>query len=341
MATKPAQPLRSADDTRWYPWLGCWQQDSTGAGRADGTTTCMVPVPGSSVIEAVKLAGGKVLSRDRLDASGRSLPVVEDGCRGSRAASWSPNRHQVYLTSAYTCAGGLDGALTTLMAIAQNGEWVEIENVRSGGGSMDRVERWHDVGIDGAVPEDIASAIARRRLPIATARAAASAPLSATDVIDALHTLDPGVVRDWLVASGQRFSLDSAQTAELVEANVPPGVLQAMMGADARTRQGFSADATRGAALESGGYYGTEMTGGYDVVGSPTVYGYPAAVAPYGDYAPYPAYGYGYPYGYSAALAPYWLASPLVVVHRGERAHPTPPRRGPVGIPRVEPRRPH
>src|SRR5439155_10194611 len=147
---------------------------------------------------------------------------------GSETATWATTARRVYVRGDYTCEGNLRGSATRLLAISSSGEWLDIRGVRAGGGSVERVLRLRDAGLPGAVPKDVAATLARRRLAIQTARAAAATPLTVEDIIDAARTLDAAVVRSWVVESGQRFDLDARQIGALADAGVPAWVTGVM-----------------------------------------------------------------------------------------------------------------
>src|SRR6185437_9414358 len=151
----------SSADTRWYPWLGCWQADSDAVAAA--RYTCIVPTARPTAVDVVGLVDGAVVSRSRIDANGRSHPIEQAGCQGDETATWSDTRHRLYLRSNYTC-GGVEGTSTRIFAIAPGGDWLEAETVRSGGGSVDHVTRRHNAGIPAGAPADVARALAGHQL---------------------------------------------------------------------------------------------------------------------------------------------------------------------------------
>ena len=340
------QSSAAAVDTRWYPWLGCWQADSDAVSAA--RYTCVVPTSRSTAVDVVGLVGGSIVSRSRIDANDRSHPIEQAGCQGDETASWSDTRHRLYLRSNYSC-GGVEGTSTRIFAIAPGGDWLEAETVRSGGGSVDHVTRRHNAGIPAGAPADVARALAGHQLAATTARAAAAAPVTAADVIEAVHSVDAGTVRSWLVASNAHAQISGAEAQAMMHADVPTSVLQAMMGEN-RTVAGASADeanraadeylrstsmansgiAAQGASPESPMYTGICNAGGCAT--------YPNAYSQYNGYSTYP-YGV-YPYGV-APYGGYWVGAPIVIVHGGHNPVRPPPierRPGPAGIP--TPRRP-
>ena len=93
---------------------------------------------------------------------------------------------------------------------------------------------------------DAALSVERRQLAITTARAAAAAPITVDEIIDAVHNLDSDVVRSWIVASDQQFDLDGQQVALLAHAGLPAPVMQAIVGAR-MSQMAMPGDSMRGA----------------------------------------------------------------------------------------------
>src|SRR5581483_7222895 len=90
------------------------------------------------------------------------------------------------------------------------------------------VERRFPVATLSMIPPDVARAIDDRHLAITTARAAAASPITVDEIAEAVHAVDPAVVRAWIVASAQRFDVDERQIAQLVRADVPQSVIDAI-----------------------------------------------------------------------------------------------------------------
>lgn len=239
-----AQTAR-ATDSRFYPFVGCWRGDSAQMSAASGVLSCVVPISGSADVELIDIADGRIANRHRLDAGGRPRDVDEQGCRGQEQASWSAQPRRLYLHSAFTCSPtGVAGSKTTLMTILPSGEWLAVESVRAGAGTITRVERRRDAGVPASLPREVAARLGRQQLAVMTARAEAATPIRPADVLEALHHTDSSVVRAWLVATGQRFQLSGDEVASLVRADVPAPVLQAMMGAAPSYQLGVGVDAS-------------------------------------------------------------------------------------------------
>lgn len=232
----------STTDPRLYPYLGCWRSDSAAA--RSGSLTCVVPVANSADVDMVGIVDGRVASHHRITADNRAHTIDGQGCRGQERTSWSPLSRRVYLRSEYVCATtGITGGSTTLFSFLPSGEWLEVEHVRSGSGSLVRTERHADAGIPSNLPREIAGQIGAQRLAVVTARAEAASPLRSDDVIETVRSTDSDVARAWLAATAQHFSLSSDEFAALTRASVPAPVLQAMMSTPPAYQLGVGTDA--------------------------------------------------------------------------------------------------
>jgi hypothetical protein len=309
MAVVAPRPAAAAQtDPRWFGWLGCWQTDSTGGG-ANANVTCIVPVAGSSVVEALTIARGKITSRRRLDASGRPRAIDGQGCHGMETTNWSRSGRRVYLRSDYTCDGGIKGASTSVLALSTTGEWLRVDEIRSGSGSIVSVDRRRGVGVPAELPAGVARTLERQELAVTAARAATAAPITADEVIDATRAVGGGVVRQWLVAAAQRFELGDAELAALTHADLPPSVLQAVLATQAEGAGASTAVPQRNADV----YLNTAPSAGSTAPEPPlmrTMYVCPpvgcSGLSPYSAYNGYSSYPYApypsFPIVYSAPL---------------------------------------
>jgi hypothetical protein len=218
-------------DARWFAWLGCWTP--TDASVSPRSVTCVVPVEGSRDAEALTIARGTVVARERFDASGRPRAIDGNGCRGMETVNWSATNRRVYLRSDYTCGrSGRDasGASVTLFAIGSSGEWLRVEKVRSGTGAIVSVNRFRPTELSSVLTVSVIRSIESQKRAITTARAAIAAPITAEEVVDAVNNLDGDVVRTWLAVTEQTWLLDGTQLVALQNAGVPAPILQVIGG---------------------------------------------------------------------------------------------------------------
>src|SRR2546430_14098273 len=94
---------------RWLGWLGCWSPTPSDRQQESGAEAtrivCVMPTSDADVVEIAAIADGKIVSRDRIDASGRTQAIDTNGCRGTQSARWEGDGRRVYLKSQLTCEG--------------------------------------------------------------------------------------------------------------------------------------------------------------------------------------------------------------------------------------------
>ena len=225
MAQSPTAEL----DSRWFAWLGCW----TPTDASTRSVTCVIPIAGSRDAEALTIARGAIVTRERLDASGRPHSLDGNGCRGMETVNWSATDRRVYLRSDYVCGRtGRDspGSTVGLFAIASTGEWLRVEKVRSGSGAIVNVNRFRPTDLSSVLTVSVIRSIESQQRAIATARAAIAAPITTEEVVDAVNNLDGDVVRTWLVVTDQPWAVDGTQIVALQNAGIPAPIMQVIGG---------------------------------------------------------------------------------------------------------------
>jgi len=343
-------------DARWQPWIGCWRPAappsadgvsySTTPRSSDAPLVCVVPASGeraSSSVNVVTVKDGKIVSRDTIVATGSNVARSKDGCNGTESAKWSADGHRLYLSSDFTCPGGLKRTSSGLFAISPQGEWVNVQSVNASGSNAVRSLRYSDAGMPSTVASEITDALANQHLAVSTARAAAGERLSTAAVIDASRNTDSSAVAAWLIDRGQGFNVDANQLVALSDAGLPGNVTDAMVALSYPkafalnhpddVEGAVAGDNTAGAELERA------RAPNVQVIMAPAYA--PFSYAPFG-FSPYDYYGYGYsPYGYSPyGYSPYggyyspyngyaagyggWYYPPVIVLKGGQSGPPQP-----------------
>jgi hypothetical protein len=327
----PAAAQRTSAGPRWQAWLGCWTAapavDAIVPATAGVPLVCITPTTSSDVVEIATIAGGKVLSMQRLDAGLREQPVEAKGCTGTRQARWSSDGRRVYLKSVATC-DGVQRTTTGILAMTPSGEWLDIQGIAADGAENVRVARYRDAGVSSVVPDEIASALRDRKASSEGARVAAGAPVRSANVVEASGAVSAAVTEAWLLERGQAFALDAHELVTLADAGVPGRVTDALVAVS--NPQVFavehSAPGRGGALADSEEVVGQRIrvymepsyspwSWGYSPYGYG--YGYYSAYgySPYGRYSPYGYNGLGgYGYGYSGA--------PIIIVNGSQPAAP-------------------
>ncbi|HET7186753.1 MAG TPA: hypothetical protein VFI52_01300 [Gemmatimonadaceae bacterium] len=313
----------------WQPWLGCWSAGPAIGGIAPSQVAplvCVTPTVDANVVEVTTISGDKVVSTQRLDASGRELPVETKGCTGSQHAQWSADGRRVYLKAVTKC-DGLDRVTSGIMAISPTGEWLDVQGVGVSGEEGVRVARYRDAGLPSVVPEQIAAALRGRSAAATSTRSMAGATIGSAAVIEASKAAAPAVVEAWILERGQAFGLDANELVRLADAGVPARVTDAMVAIS--NPQHFAVarpdDRARRRALDDEEITGRRIYVYMDPLYSPyrwgySPYGYGYGYGPYG-YSPlgYGGYGYGSGYyGYPGYLAPIVVVTPQTQTQRGQ-----------------------
>ncbi|HEU4643787.1 MAG TPA: hypothetical protein VFS44_15135 [Gemmatimonadaceae bacterium] len=309
----------AAVDARWQQWLGCWTPAPGGASLSSaprGALVCVLPAAGASAVDIATVDSGRVLSRERIDASGARVPSSESGCTGWRSASWSTDARRVYVRSEYSCAGGVRRTASGLFAIAPGGEWLDVSGIVAGQSNGVRVVRYRQAAVPSVVAEELSPALGERSLAVTTARSAAAAPVTTADVIDASRSVDAPAVAAWLAALHQDFDVDAKQLVTLANAHVPDRVIDVMVALS--YPKVFAIAPSSGVAVRepsaTGAGYAEEGTA-RTVVLDPYGYGYSPYYLDYYPWLGYGAYGLGYGYGYGLGYG-WYPGGPVVVIQK-------------------------
>ena len=300
---------------RWQAWLGCWSSaapgQSYGSAQFAPPVVCIVPTSSSDVVEVATIADGKVIKRDSIDASGRDRALQAKSCEGTQVARWSADERRLYLKSASSCEG-MRTTGSSILAMTQSGEWIDVRGVSAGEGENVRVARYHDIGLPSAIPTEIASALRGRAMSSQAARIAAGAAIGTTAVKEATSSASAGVVEAWIMERAQRFALGANELVALADAGVSARVTDALVAvsypdafqvarADDRSARDAEGEDVR---------YGRTIPVYLDPYYSPWGWGY----SRYGNSGyGYNGYGYG-GYGYGGYGSGFYGGAPIIIV---------------------------
>jgi hypothetical protein len=328
IATTSVSAQEARTGSRWLGWVGCWTASVPGASAfatpaENGTFVCITPsAQAGDAVGVTTIAGGKVVSTQRIDASGAEGSLDAKGCTGVQRASWSADERRVYLRSSSTC-DGLKSTTSGILSMTSTGEWLDVRGMSSYGSQNVRVARYRDAGIPASVPAEIATALRERSAGVEPARLRAGASIGATAVIEASRSADSTVVAAWLLEREQRFALDAKTLVQLANAGVPGTVTDAMVAVSnpAVFHVARASAPTDSLPLEtvSSRRRVTAMVMPYDPWTWGTYgldsyrYGYPYS-SRYGYGYGYGGYGYGYNNGYYGGYAP-----PIIIINGREQ----------------------
>ncbi|MHB1311397.1 MAG: hypothetical protein ACYC3L_05195 [Gemmatimonadaceae bacterium] len=279
-------------DARWEPWIGCWApvagEPSPLRLLGASPRVCVVPAQGTSAVDVLTIAAGKVVDRARIEADYQPHQVSRDGCTGTETAHWSELGTRVYLSSALTCAGGVSRRGTGVLSLSERYEFLDVRGMTSGKTSGVSVGRLAAADVDSAtIPADVRSLVPPRTSASNSAALAAAAALTLADIADVATSADSSVTSAWLMerTRGLKLSINGKQLAALADAGVAPSVIDFVVALAHPAVFGFDAKA-QGAGDASGRLTGQNR--GFDA------YSYPYGPLGYYGYSRYdPCYSYG------------------------------------------------
>jgi hypothetical protein len=234
-----ARAQDGAPDARWQAWYGCWSAapdtavDGPGAALVGppagaGAVACVTPA-GAAGVEVTSVAGGRVVGRDRLDASGARRAFQREGCAGWERGEWSADGRRVYLRSEMTCANNVRRTGDGVLAFTRGGEWLDVRAASVNGYTGVRTRRYRPAAAPAGLPTDVAAALEGRGLGVETARASASVPASSADVVEVTTRAGAPVAAAWAAELGQRFDVSARQLAALADGGVPGSVTDVLV----------------------------------------------------------------------------------------------------------------
>lgn len=303
----PPVSAQSSTDGRWLPWLGCWE--STGE-TGDDSLLCIRPAADETGVEITTLSDGVVKARETLAADGQARDRSREGCEGVETARFSDDAHRIYLTSDYTCEGGVQRSSTGLMAMVSPVQWIDVQTVDAGGRDVAWIQRYRLASAERAEEAGFGDVGAGRAMAIESGRVAAAAPAEVDDVVEASRHVSAAAVEAWITEQNDGFDLGAAELVRLADAGVDESVIDVMVAVSYPDHFMVDNGAERMAEDRDGaspwfgrrGWYG----GGW-----------------YYDpfyYSPYYGYGYGYGYGWYGGYSPrVVIVQPREDVSRGGR----------------------
>ncbi len=310
----PANPSNLAPG--WQAFVGCWEPipdpDAAIPDTSRAHLVCIVPVEGTAAVDMVTVVDGKVVERERVNATGTPSPMRKDDCAGTQSAAWSTVGQRLYVKSDLLCEGGLRRTATGVISMTSMSEWMDVQTVAVGEQKAVRVLRYREARSGAAVPAEVTAALGSRPFSLSAARLAATAPVSPADIVDVSRHLDAAGVEVWLLEQKLAFTADAKRIVELANAGVAGSVVDVVVALSYPKR--FAIDVNqREIALRPGetrvagstprrgiGYGGFDR---WDPYYSRYGRGY---YSPFG----YSQYGYGYNSGYG------WYpgSQPIVIV---------------------------
>ncbi len=219
----PAIAVAQQLDSRWTPWLGCWQLSG------EQVRVCVSPADDQrGVVLRTYVDGGGVESRtpvleQTLAADGARHAIAEAECRGHQSAEWSVTGERLFARAEVTCSDGAARMVSGLSMITASGVWLDIQGIDVAGRENIRVRRYERAGQVRFKPDTT-----YERLTAAAPRPAAT-EFTVDDVTEAASRVSARVVEAALVETRAGFTLTSDVLRRLQRASVAPGVIDTMV----------------------------------------------------------------------------------------------------------------
>ncbi len=229
-------------DPRWAAWIGCWTPDDTAAvaiSLSGGPSTpssyvCVSPATAGPGVDIASIVNGRVIARERVDASGARSVKTVDGCTGWESAKWSSDGYRVFTRSEFTCPGNLTRKESGVFAITANNEWLDVQGIDVMGSTSARATRFYEALVE-LVPTNKPDSVVLRpidspeRYAVRTARMAAAGPVTTDAVLNVVQNVDLPVAEAYLTEIRPRFDLNAGTLVRLSDAGLPPRVLDLMV----------------------------------------------------------------------------------------------------------------
>jgi hypothetical protein len=237
-------------------WLGCWSVEPwVTRDESAPPIVCIAPTADRNVAEVLTVRDDAVVSRDTMDASGRSRPLRADRCTGTHSASWSRDGRRLFVRSSGRCAD-LPSSTSGIMTISADGDWLDVEGISARGVTSVRVARYRAVAAPDALPASMRSALRAQSLATRSIRRTSASPVRAEDVLEASRAVDSAVVEAWILERAQRFEIAAHEVGALLTSGVSPRIADALAAvADPQSYALVRGDDERAGTTASGVYY--------------------------------------------------------------------------------------
>lgn len=309
-ATLSAQDM----DSRWLPWLGCWEAVD---GGEETPLICVRPAAQGEAVEFISWADDTMVSETIL-ADGIPREAEREDCQGLEEAQFSDDGRRVYLKSDYVCEDGVRSRASGILAMVNPMEWVDIKAVEGTPWvlryRLARASRVEEAGIENVV--------ASRASAVKMARITASGRLTENDLIEASGKVDAVALEALIVERGDPFAVNADMLIRLADAGVPESVIDLAVAVSFPNR--FAVKAGPGPVEEMRAdpdlvprrrmYMGV---GFFDPYFGRMGYGYsPYYYGGYGYSSYYGGYYGGYGSGYYGGYGGYYRPSSVVIQPR-------------------------
>ena len=208
--------LPAGFDSRWLPWLGCWQlweeqvdrEAGQGAEFPDRTFVCVTPAETGPGVALSAVSDDRVLIERALVADATQREVGDGDCAGWEQSEWASDGRRLFTRAELRCGEDPVRSVAGISLMTTPSTWVDIQLVTVADRQHLEIRRYNPVS--NAQREDLlgaAFAVPADPGDIRQARRESAAPLTLPSVMEATNKAVPRVVEAMLVETEPRFSL--------------------------------------------------------------------------------------------------------------------------------------
>src|SRR5688572_11884878 len=275
-----AQDTPAAFDSRWTPYLGCWQivQDQRGVSAPvpAGTMVCVRP-SGRFGVAITTTVDGKNVLEQTVVADGSAQPLSQGDCSGTQTSNWSRDGERLFTAVELECSNRPKRTVSGITLLA-NGHWVDAQATVIDGNADVRLRRYRRTSDSYTGPAGMTTA-----------------PLSIEDIIEASAKVQSEALEAALDEANARFALNSRVLTQLADNGVSPNVIDLLV-AQAYPEK-FEVQRGGYPSSSYGSSYGTASMGSSSVYMGSTMYPSPMYDPFYNSYYYYSPFAYPYYWG--------------------------------------------
>lgn len=323
----PLQAQGQSHDTRWLPWLGCWEPVIEND-KPEAPILCIRPTSGHKDIELTMVSDGKITSQNTIKADGISQKKNREGCQGWEKTSFSNNSNRIYHRAEFVCDNGKEPKSTGIMSMISPYEWIDVRTLDVGTEIIPWVIKYHLYNSDSIENKELKDFAKEHTIDQKWSRIGASSAITIEDVIEASSHVDPTAVEAWIAEQGDQFALNAKKLVSMADAGVPENVIDIVVAVSYPEQFSMNRNSESDNISTRSSRQVERIRYGYSNFHDPFYYD-PFFLSPfyspytgYGYYSPYRygSYGYGYGsgfgYGYGAYGSYYRPYRPTIIVNR-------------------------
>jgi hypothetical protein len=280
-------PLQGqAGDSRWSPFVGCWEPLDAGA---EAGLLCFRP--SGQGVEMLNVVDGGIVSTEQISADGTRRSVSAEGCTGFESAQFSEDGLRVFTRSEFDCDAEVRAGTGVMSFIAPN-QWVDVRSLEVEGEPVAWVQRYALADAESLAEQGMEDPAEFDRALVRATRARASRDIEVDDVEEAAARIDARAVEVWVATNETEFELSGTELVRLADSGLPESVIDVMVAVSYPDRFVVTPEGADAAERTLDGVYGAGYRRGFrsylwDPYYRPIGFGYYR-------YAPFGYYGYGY-----------------------------------------------